>query len=87
MLPNKYFLTGSQCHRSYEEGEGEVEEEGGDVSLGAILLSVALDKPSVVRDLGPVGRVWPERMVDRTVQRCVGEECHGQCHHALMMGT
>ena len=67
VLPYKYFLAGSQSHRSYEEGEGKVEEEGRDVSLRAILLSVALDKPSVVGDLGTVGRVWPQRMVDSAV--------------------
>ena len=87
MLPYKYFLTGSQRHRSYQEGEGEVEEEGRDVSLRAILLSVALDKPSVVGALGSVGGVWPERMVDSAVQWSVGEECHGQGDHALMMVT
>ena len=87
VLPYKNFLAGSQCHRSYEEGEGEVEEEGGDVSLRAILLGVALDKPSVVGDLGTLGGVWPERVVDSAVQWCVGEECHGQCDHALMMVT
>ena len=87
MLPYKYLLTGSQSHGGYEESEGKVEEEGRDVSLRAILLSVALDKPSVMGDLCTVGGVWPERMVDRAIQRRVGEECHGQSHHALMMET
>ena len=67
MLPYKYLLTGSEGHGSYQQGEGKVEEEGRDVSLRAILLSVALDKPSVVGDLGTVGRVWPQRMVDSAV--------------------
>ena len=57
------------------------------MSLRAILLGVALDKPSVVGDLGTVGGVWPERVVDSAVQWCVGEECHGQGDHALMMVT
>ena len=55
--------------------------------LRAILLSVALDKPCVMGDLCTVGGVWPERMVDSAIQRRVGEECHGQSHHALMMET
>ena len=67
MLPYKYLLTGSQGHGGYQEGEGEVEEKGRDVSLGAILLGVALDKPGVVGDLGAVGGVWPERVVDSAV--------------------
>ena len=52
------------------------------MSLRAILLGVALDKPSVVGDLGTVSGVWPERVVDSAVQWSVGEECHGQCDHA-----
>ena len=55
------------------------------MSLRAIFLGVALYKPGVMGDLGSVGRVWPERMVDSTVQWCVGEECHGQRHHAWLM--
>ena len=82
MLPYKNLLTGSQSHGGYEESEGKVEEEGRDVSLRAILLSVALNKPSVVGDLGAVSGIWPERMVDSAVQWCVGEECHGQADHA-----
>ena len=81
-LPDEDLLAGGESHGGEEEGEGEVEEEGGDVGLGAVLLGVALDEPGVVRDLGVLGGVGPQRVMDGTVERSVGEECHWQCDHA-----
>ena len=80
-LPNKDFLTSCESHWSQEEGEGEVEKEGRDVGLRAVLLGVALDEPGVVRDLGVLGGVGPQGVMDGAVERSVGEECHWQCDH------
>ena len=48
--PNKYFLACGESHGRQEEGEGEVEEEGRDVLLGAELLGVALHEARVGGD-------------------------------------
>ena len=48
--PNKYFLACGECHGRQEEGEGEVEQEGRDVLLGAELLGVALHEARVGGD-------------------------------------
>ena len=48
--PNKYFLACGERHGRQEEGEGEVEQEGRDVLLGAELLGVALHEARVGGD-------------------------------------
>ena len=48
--PNKYFLACGESHGRQEEGEGEVEQEGRDVLLGAELLGVALHEARVGGD-------------------------------------
>ena len=48
-----------------------------------IFLGIALDKPGVGGDSVVFRRVigGPQTVMDSAVQRSVGQECHGQCHH------